>query len=77
MLCLQYMLRKAPEMRECVEPGFRRALEDRDPGVVWAALHGFHQLILASCLARYQTNNYVIKFCDGDYHGRIPFSNLL
>ena len=48
MLCLQYMLRKAPEMRECVEPGFRRALEDSDPGVVWASLHGFYQLILAS-----------------------------
>lgn len=45
VLCLQYMIVKVPDIQEYVEPGLRRALEDRDPGVVWASLHGFYQLI--------------------------------
>ncbi|KAK2188547.1 hypothetical protein NP493_129g04034 [Ridgeia piscesae] len=45
VLCLQYMIHKVPDIQDYVEPGLRRALEDRDPGVVWASLHGFHQLI--------------------------------
>ena len=45
MLCLQYMMRKVPEIQGYVEPGLHRALGDRDPSVVWASLHGYQHLI--------------------------------
>ena len=57
MLCLQYMMHKVPDIQDYVEPGLRRALEDRDPGVVWASLHGFHQLIQVSRLSGEQFIN--------------------
>jgi len=47
VLCLRAFIMKVPDLSSQLKPCLNHALNDKDPGVMWAAVEAYHHLIQA------------------------------